>query len=59
MRGFMKRKPNGINWVLLFNTSMNPDGLDTQTVTDAVKEVHETVERQEKYPDLDLFNEFR
>jgi CubicO group peptidase (beta-lactamase class C family) len=59
MRGFMKRKPNGINWVLLFNTSMNPDGLDTQTVTDAVKEVHETMERQEKYPDLDLFNEFR
>jgi N-acyl-D-amino-acid deacylase len=59
MRSFMKRNPNGVNWVLLFNASMQPDALDSRTVGDAVKEVREAVERLEKYPDLDLFREFR
>jgi N-acyl-D-amino-acid deacylase len=58
MRSFMKRSPNGVNWVLLFNASMQPDVLDSRTVGDAVKEVREAVERMEKYPDLDLFKEF-
>jgi CubicO group peptidase (beta-lactamase class C family) len=59
MRSFMKRKPNGVNWVLLFNASMQPDVLDTRIVGDAVKEVHKAVEQMEKYPDVDLFKEFR
>jgi N-acyl-D-amino-acid deacylase len=59
MRSFMKRNPNGVNWVLLFNASMNPDTLDTRIVGDTVKEVHEAVQRLEKYPDVDLFKEFR
>ncbi|HZY85966.1 MAG TPA: serine hydrolase domain-containing protein [Gemmataceae bacterium] len=59
MRSFMKRNPNGVNWVLLFNASMQPDVDDSRIVGDAVKEVHAAVERMEKYPALDLFKEFR
>jgi N-acyl-D-amino-acid deacylase len=59
MRSFMKRNPNGVNWALLFNASMQPDVLDSQIVGDAIKEVREAVERLEKYPDLDLFKELR
>jgi N-acyl-D-amino-acid deacylase len=59
MRSFMKRNPNGVNWALLFNASMQPDVQDSRIVGDAVKEVREAVERLEKYPDLDLFGEFR
>jgi CubicO group peptidase (beta-lactamase class C family) len=57
MRAFMKRLPNGVNWALLFNASMNPDTQDTQTVADAVKEVRQAVERMQKFPDIDLFRE--
>ncbi|HZY87180.1 MAG TPA: serine hydrolase domain-containing protein [Gemmataceae bacterium] len=31
MRYFMKRNPNGVNWVLLFNASMQPDALDSRS----------------------------
>jgi hypothetical protein len=55
----MKRLPNGVNWVLLFNARMNPDTEDTKLTADAVREVRQTLERLEKYPDIDLFNEFR
>jgi N-acyl-D-amino-acid deacylase len=57
MRAFMKRNPNGVNAVLLFNASMNPDTVDTRIAGDAVKEVRETLERLEKFPDIDLFKE--
>jgi CubicO group peptidase (beta-lactamase class C family) len=59
MRAFMKRMPTGVNWVLLFNASMNPDTVDTKIAGDALKEVRETLERLEKLPDIDLFNEFK
>jgi len=59
MRTFMKRQPTGVTWVLLFNASMNPDTTDTKIVGDAVQEVRQAVERMEKYPDVDLFKEFR
>jgi N-acyl-D-amino-acid deacylase len=59
MRGFMKRQPTGVNWVLLFNASMDPDVFDRQTATEAVKEVRLAVERMSRYPDLDLFEEYR
>ena len=57
MRGFMKRNPRGVNAVLLFNASMNPDTADTQIAADAVKEVRETLDRLETFPDIDLFKE--
>jgi N-acyl-D-amino-acid deacylase len=59
MRCFMKRLPSGVNWVLLFNASMEPDVFDRQVATEAVKEVVQTVERMERYPDIDLFGEYR
>lgn len=59
MRAFMKRTPNGVNAVLLFNASMNPDTVDTKIAGDAVKEVRQAIERLEKFPDIDLFPEFR
>jgi N-acyl-D-amino-acid deacylase len=59
MRGFMKRKPNGVNWVLLFNASMDPDNIDGSVAQHAVREVQQAIERLDKYPDLDLFDEYR
>jgi N-acyl-D-amino-acid deacylase len=59
MRAFMKRMPTGVNAVLLFNASMNPDTVDTRIAGDAVKAVREALERLEKFPDIDLFSEFR
>jgi hypothetical protein len=49
----------GVNWVLLFNASVNPDTDDIRIAGDAVREVRQTVERLEKRPDIDLFNEYR
>src|SRR5262249_9589639 len=59
MRAYMKPLPAGVNWVLLFNASVNPDTDDTRIAGDAVREVRQTVERLEKLPDIDLFNEYR
>lgn len=58
MRAFMKRLPNGVNWVLLFNASMNPDTVDTKIAADSVQEVRKTLEKLEKLPDFDLFPEY-
>jgi N-acyl-D-amino-acid deacylase len=59
MRAFMKRLPNGINWVLLFNASMQPDPLDARTAADAVQEVRTHVDQIERFADgVDLFKEY-
>jgi N-acyl-D-amino-acid deacylase len=58
MRTFMKRLPGGVNWVLLYNASMEFDPQDTRIATNAVQEVHQIVEGNDKYPDIDLFKEF-
>lgn len=57
MRGFMKRNPKGVNWVLLFNASMDPDNIDGSVAQHAVREVQQAVERMDKYPNIDLFEE--
>jgi hypothetical protein len=59
MRAFMKRQPNGVGWVLLFNASMNPDMYDERTVGDAVHRVRDSLAKHEKFPDVDLFAEFK
>jgi N-acyl-D-amino-acid deacylase len=58
-RTFMKRSPRGVNWALVFNASMNPDMLDAKAVKDTVHLVRERVEMLERFPDIDLFKEFR
>jgi N-acyl-D-amino-acid deacylase len=59
MRSFLKKQPNGVNWVLLFNASMNPDTTDTKTIGDAVHQVREVIDKLDKFPDIDLFAEFK
>jgi len=58
MRTYMKRLPNGVNWVLVFNASMEFDAVDMQTAGHAIQEVRKHVESLEKYPDIDLFKDF-
>lgn len=58
MRTFLKRLPTGVNWVLLFNVSMQPDQQDAQVGKLAVQEVREHVEKLGQYPAVDLFKEF-
>lgn len=59
MRAYMKRLPGGINWVLLFNASLQLDALDTRTVGDAVQEVHKHLDQIEKFEvKTDLFKEY-
>jgi hypothetical protein len=58
MRTYMKRKPKGVNWALLYNASMEFDPQDMQTASRTVQEVHQLVEGLGKYPDIDLFKEY-
>lgn len=58
MRTFMKRLPTGVNWVLLYNASMEFDPQDTQMASNMVHEVRHLVDRHENHPDVDLFKEF-
>jgi CubicO group peptidase (beta-lactamase class C family) len=59
MRTFMKRLPTGVNWALLYNASMEFDPLDTQIASGAVHDVKQLIEGFVKYPDIDLFGEYR
>jgi N-acyl-D-amino-acid deacylase len=58
MRTYVKRNPNGVNWALLFNASMEFDPQDLQYAANTVREVRQLVESLGKYPDIDLFKEF-
>jgi N-acyl-D-amino-acid deacylase len=58
MRTFMKRLPGGLNWVLMYDASMEFDPVDKQMVTSTAEEVHGMVEKFDKYPDIDLFDEY-
>jgi N-acyl-D-amino-acid deacylase len=59
MRTFMKRTPRGVNWVLTFNASMQPDLIDRQVAAAAVQELKATVERIVDYPKVDFFDDYR
>jgi N-acyl-D-amino-acid deacylase len=58
MRASMKRTVKGVNWVLTFNASMQPDQLDAKIGHAALQEIRETVERTGEFPRVDLFKEF-
>jgi len=58
MRTFMKRLPGGLNWALMYNASMEFDPVDLRMVTSTAEEVHQLVERFDKYPDIDLFDDY-
>jgi hypothetical protein len=58
MRTFMKRLPGGINWALLYNASMELDPVDKRMVATTAEEVQQLIDRFDKYPDIDLFDEW-
>jgi CubicO group peptidase (beta-lactamase class C family) len=58
MRTFMKRSPLGVSWALLYNASMEFDPQDSKVASNVVQEVHQIVEGNDKYPDIDLFKDF-
>lgn len=58
-RTFMKRSDKGVNWVLLFNVTMQPDQNDLGLLREAVEDVRRRVEALGEYPGIDLFDEFR
>jgi N-acyl-D-amino-acid deacylase len=58
MRAFMKRTFKGVNWVMTFNASMQPDQVDTKVGHAALEEIHETLARTGEFPNLDLFKEY-
>lgn len=59
MRSFMKRQPNGVAAVLLFNASMQPDQQDAKTVGDAAADVRKHLEEIGKFEEgTDLFKEY-
>jgi N-acyl-D-amino-acid deacylase len=57
-RTFMGRLPNGLNWVVLFNSgeTMTPQAVIAEF--DPKKEIEERVHRTTKWPDVDLFKEY-
>jgi hypothetical protein len=59
MRAFMKRTPKGVNWVMAFNASMQPDQVDIKMGQAALKEIREAVESTGDFPMLDLFKEYQ
>src|SRR5262249_41534435 len=59
MRTYMKRLPNGGNWALLYNASMEFDPQDAELARAAVRDVLKSVEAIDKHPDIDLFDQYR
>ncbi len=59
IRAYMKRNEKGVNWVMMFNASMQPDLVDAKLGQAALREVQETLERMREYPRIDLFQQFR
>jgi CubicO group peptidase (beta-lactamase class C family) len=57
-RTFCKRRFDGVNWVLLFNASMEFDAQDVDHLTRAVQPAIKKLDDLDKYPDVDLFKEF-
>jgi CubicO group peptidase (beta-lactamase class C family) len=57
-RAFMKRRFDGVNWVLLFNASMEFDAQDVDQLSRTVRPVLDKLDALDKLPDVDLFKEF-
>ncbi len=59
-RTFMKCiHARGLNWALLFNVSMQPDPQDKGIVKEMIRELNTFLDGAERFPDLDLFAEYR
>jgi CubicO group peptidase (beta-lactamase class C family) len=58
MLTFMKRRPTGVCWVLLYNASMEFDPQDMQIGASTLQEVRKLVEGLGTYPDIEIFEEY-
>ncbi len=58
MRAFVKRNAAGVNWALLFNASMQPDGVDIKVINGAIHEIRDLVDSMKKFPKVDLFADY-
>jgi N-acyl-D-amino-acid deacylase len=58
-RTAIKRRLDGVNWVLLFNASMEFDPQDVDHLSRGLKEVLQRIDRLDKFPDVDLFKDFQ
>jgi N-acyl-D-amino-acid deacylase len=58
MRTYMKRLPNGVNWAMLFNASMEFDTTDMRLIARTVQEIRQVIERVGKFPNVDYFKEY-
>jgi len=58
MRTFMKRLGSGINWALVYNSSMEFDPVDRRMVSGTAEEVQQLIDSFDVYPNIDLFEEF-
>jgi hypothetical protein len=59
IRTFMGRKPNGVSWVVLFNSGEELTPLELAADFDPKKEIKQPVHQTRKWPDVDYFKEFR
>jgi N-acyl-D-amino-acid deacylase len=57
-RTFMGRRPNGVVWVVLFNSGDALSGKDVVAAFDPKREMEQHVHRAREWPKVDLFNEF-
>jgi hypothetical protein len=58
MRTYMKRLPGGVNWVLLYNASMEFEQDDLKAAASTIREVRKLIEETGRFPDIDLFSEY-
>ena len=59
IRAFMKRTLKGVNWVMTFNASMQPDQIDMKISQAVLQEIREAVEGTGEFPMVDLFKEYQ
>jgi CubicO group peptidase (beta-lactamase class C family) len=58
VRSSLRHRVDGINLIVLFNASMEPDMLDQKIYADVVREIHDEVAKIGAMPNVDLFKEF-
>jgi hypothetical protein len=57
-RTFMGRRPNGVNWVILFNSGEALTAQEFVSEFDPKKDMEQHVHRTTKWPEGDLFKEY-
>ena len=59
VRAQVKHRIDGFNTVVVYNAMAQLDHLDQRLASEAVREVHQTVEAIKVWPKVDLFEDYR